>query len=213
MEIILKRRDDDGKFTSKSKRKKKTRHSSRQCRRKGLVPGVIYGKGINNFLFEIGELELNHALSVTGEHGLLSINSQEGSLNTLIKEVQRDPVTRRVLHIDLEKVEGNEEIETAVPINYVGEEYINKLDAVLQKNLDSIKVKCSPSNIPKGVNLNVGRAKPGDQFKIADVEFGNEITVVDDLNSIVASVSYDQKIITQEVVDQEVAENRAKKES
>ena len=196
-----------------NQREKKTRHSSRQCRRKGLVPGVIYGKEINNFLFEIGELELNHALSVTGEHGLLSINSQEGSLNTLIKEVQRDPVTRRVLHIDLEKVEGNEEIETAVPINYVGEEYINKLDAVLQKNLDSIKVKCSPSNIPKGVNLNVGRAKPGDQFKIADVEFGNEITVVDDLNSIVASVSYDQKIITQEVVDQEVAENRAKKES
>ncbi|HHD2771150.1 TPA: 50S ribosomal protein L25 [Clostridium perfringens] len=196
-----------------NQREKKTRHSSRQCRRKGLVPGVIYGKGINNFLFEIGELELNHALSVTGEHGLLSINSQEGSLNTFIKEVQRDPVTRRVLHIDLEKVEGNEEIETAVPINYVGEEYINKLDAVLQKNLDSIKVKCSPSNIPKGVNLNVGRAKPGDQFKIADVEFGNEITVVDDLNSIVASVSYDQKIITQEVVDQEVAENRAKKES
>ncbi|GAA0093746.1 50S ribosomal protein L25/general stress protein Ctc [Clostridium perfringens] len=196
-----------------NQREKKTRHSSRQCRRKGLVPGVIYGKGINNFLFEIGELELNHALSVTGEHGLLNINSQEGSLNTLIKEVQRDPVTRRVLHIDLEKVEGNEEIETAVPINYVGEEYINKLDAVLQKNLDSIKVKCSPSNIPKGVNLNVGRAKPGDQFKIADVEFGNEITVVDDLNSIVASVSYDQKIITQEVVDQEVAENRAKKES
>lgn len=196
-----------------NQREKKTRHSSRQCRRKGLVPGVIYGKGINNFLFEIGELELNHALSVTGEHGLLSINSQEGSLNTLIKEVQREPVTRRVLHIDLEKVEGNEEIETAVPINYVGEEYINKLDAVLQKNLDSIKVKCSPSNIPKGVNLNVGRAKPGDQFKIADVEFGNEITVVDDLNSIVASVSYDQKIITQEVVDQEVAENRAKKES
>ena len=196
-----------------NQREKKTRHSSRQCRRKGLVPGVIYGKGINNFLFEIGELELNHALSVTGEHGLLSINSQEGSLNTLIKEVQRDPVTRRVLHIDLEKVEGNEEIETAVPINYVGEEYINKLDAVLQKNLDSIKVKCSPSNIPKGVNLNVGRAKPGDQFKIADVEFGNEITVVDDLNSIVASVSYDQKIITQEVVDQEVAEKRAKKES
>lgn len=196
-----------------NQREKKTRHSSRQCRRKGLVPGVIYGKGINNFLFEIGELELNHALSVTGEHGLLSINSQEGSLNTLIKEVQRDPVTRRVLHIDLEKVEGNEEIETVVPINYVGEEYINKLDAVLQKNIDSIKVKCSPSNIPKGVNLNVGRAKPGDQFKIADVEFGNEITVVDDLNSIVASVSYDQKIITQEVVDQEVAENRAKKEN
>ena len=192
-----------------NQREKKTRHSSRQ----GLVPGVLYGKGINNFLFEIGELELNHALSVTGEHGLLNINSQEGSLNTLIKEVQRDPVTRRVLHIDLEKVEGNEEIETVVPINYVGEEYINKLDAVLQKNIDSIKVKCSPSNIPKGVNLNVGRAKPGDQFKIADVEFGNEITVVDDLNSIVASVSYDQKIITQEVVDQEVAENRAKKEN
>lgn len=196
-----------------NQREKNTRHSSRKCRRKGLVPGVIYGKGINNFLFEIGELELNHALSVTGEHGLLNINSEEGSLNTLIKEVQRDPVTRKVLHIDLEKVEGNKQIETVIPINYVGEEYINKLDAVLQKNIDSIKVKCSPSNIPKVVNLDVGRAKPGDQFKIVDVEFGSEITVIDDLNSIVASVSYDQKIITQDVVDQEVDENRAKKES
>ncbi|MGD8086553.1 50S ribosomal protein L25, partial [Bacillus safensis] len=46
-----------------NQREKKTGHSSRQCRRKGLVPGVLYGKGINNFLFEIGELELNHALS------------------------------------------------------------------------------------------------------------------------------------------------------
>lgn len=196
-----------------NQREKNTRHSSRQCRRKGLVPGILYGRGMNNFLFEIGELELNHALSVTGEHGLLSINSQEGSINTLIKEVQRDPVSRKVIHIDLEKVDEGEDIVTSVPINYIGEAYINKLDAVLQKNKDTIKVKGALGNIPKSVELNVGKAQPGDQFKVSDVEFGNEITVVDDFDSIVASVSYDQKIITQEVVDQEVAENRAKKEN
>lgn len=186
-----------------NQREKKTRHGSRQCRRKGLVPGVLYGKGINNFLFEIGELELNHALSVSGEHGLLSINSKEGSLDTLIKEVQRDPVTRKVIHIDLEKVEGKEEIETIVPINYVGEEYINKLNSVLQKNLDGIKVKCSPNNIPKGVTLDVGRGKPGDQFKISDVEFGEDISIIEDLNSIVASISHDQKIVEDENIKEE----------
>lgn len=196
-----------------NQREKNTRHSSRQCRRKGLVPGILYGRGMNNFLFEIGELELNHALSVTGEHGLLSINSQEGSINTLIKEVQRDPVSRKVIHIDLEKVHEGEDIVTSVPINYIGEAYINKLDAVLQKNKDTIRVKGELGNIPKSVELNVGKAQPGDQFKVSDVEFGSEITVVDDFDSIVASVSYDQKIITQEVVDQEVAENRAKKEN
>lgn len=196
-----------------NQREKKARHSSKQCRRKGLVPGVLYGKGMNNFLFEIGELELNHALSVTGEHGLLNINSKEGSVDTLIKEVQRDPVSRKVIHIDLERIEGNEEIVTSIPINYVGEGYINKIGAVLQKDKDSIKVKCSPSNMPKSVDLDVAMAKPGDQFKVSDVEFGSEISIVDDLDSVLASVSYEQKIVTQEVVDQEVEENRAKKEA
>ncbi len=154
------------------------------------------------------------SLTLSGDEMLLGLVS-ENRIAGLSGKINEDKEISNIVDKakKFPKVEGNEEIETAVPINYVGEEYINKLDAVLQKNLDSIKVKCSPSNIPKGVNLNVGRAKPGDQFKIADVEFGNEITVVDDLNSIVASVSYDQKIITQEVVDQEVAENRAKKES
>ena len=68
--------------------KKKDRHSSRQCRRKGLVPGVIYGKGINNFLFEIGELELNHALSVTGEHGLLRHKFTRGFFKYSYKRVK-----------------------------------------------------------------------------------------------------------------------------
>ncbi|MGG5462494.1 50S ribosomal protein L25 [Clostridium sp. B9] len=196
-----------------NQREKKTRHSSKQCRRNGLIPGVLYGKGMNNFLFEIGELELNHALSVTGEHGLLNINSTDGSVNTLIKEVQRDPVSRKVIHIDLEKIEGNEEIVTSIPINYVGEGYINKIGAVLQKDKDSIKIKCSPSNMPKSIDIDVAMAQPGDQFKVSDVEFGSEISIVDDLNSVLASVSYEQKIVTQEVVDQEVEENRAKKEA
>lgn len=195
-----------------NQREKKTRHSSKQCRRKGLIPGVLYGKGINNFLFEIGELELNHALSVNGEHGLLEINSPEGSVNTLIKEVQRDPVSRKVIHIDLEKVEENEEIVTSIPVNFVGEGFINKIGAVLQKDRDSIKVKCSPSNIPKSVEINVGDAKPGDQFKVSDVEFGSEISIVDDLNSVLASVSYEQKIVIQEDVNEEVEENKVKKE-
>lgn len=196
-----------------NQREKRTGHSSRRGRRQGVIPGVVYGKGMNNLLVEIGELELNHALAVAGEHGVLSINSQEGAINTLIKEVQRDPVSRRVVHIDLEKVNGNEEIVTTVPINYIGEAHVNNIDAILQKNKESIKIKCSPNNIPKYVELNVENAHSGDQFKVSDVEFGNEITVMDDLDSIVASVSYDQKIITQEVVDQQVEENRAKKEN
>ncbi|MDZ5252817.1 50S ribosomal protein L25 [Clostridium sp. LIBA-8841] len=196
-----------------NQREKKTGHSSRRSRRHGLIPGVVYGKGMNNLLFEIGELELNHALAVAGEHGVLNVNSQEGQMNTLIKEVQRDPVSRRVVHIDLEKVDGNEEIVTTVPINYIGEAHVNNIDAVLQKNKEGIKIKCSPNNIPKCVELNVEKAEKGDQFKVSDIECGSEITVVDDFDSVVASISYDQKIITQEVVDQQVEENRAKKEN
>ena len=78
------------------KREKKTLHEAKKERRQGLVPGIIYGKNINNIMFEIAELELNKEIFRSGEHGVLDINMDGQNHKTLIKEIQRDPVHHKI---------------------------------------------------------------------------------------------------------------------
>lgn len=176
------------------KRTKKTHHEARKTRKAGKVPGILYGKAVQNTLFEIGALELDEYIMKEGTNSIASVNIDGESHKTLIKEVQRDPMTRKIIHIDLEQIQEGEQIVASVPINFIGEEKLLKSRGVLQKQKDSIKVQCDANNLPKFVNCNIGNVEIGEVVKLSDVEFANEISVLDDLECIVATVSCEQKV-------------------
>lgn len=175
-------------------RTKQANHDAKRARRNGRVPGIIYGKDINNLLFEIGELELNSAILSQGEHGTLNVNIDGDNVNTLIKEVQRDAVTKKIIHIDLEKIEQNKAITSRVPIHFIGEELATKNGRILQKNKDGINVQCTSENLPKFFDLDISNATVGNVYKVSDIEVGEEISILDNLDSVIASIGYEQKI-------------------
>ena len=100
--------------------------SAKKCRRRGKIPGVLYGKNINNFMFEIGEMDLVDEVTANGQFGVMNVNYNGKEHKALIKEMQRDPVTNKIIHLDLEEVSAGEKVISTVPIHYIGEEYINK---------------------------------------------------------------------------------------
>lgn len=175
------------------KREKKTHHEARKTRKAGKVPGVLYGKAIENTLVEIGSLELNEYLYNQGSTGIVNVCLDGTEHKAVIKEVQRNAVTRDVIHVDFEKVEDNTTVTSNIPVNFVGEENLVKHGVVLQKQKDTVKVKCEATSIPKVINVDVTKATVGDNFKIADVEFGNEICIIDSMDSVLATVSSEQK--------------------
>ena len=170
-------------------------NSAKKSRKNGKVPGVLYGNKINNLLFEVGELELCHEIGINGEHGILEFNLDGESHRGLIKEVQRDPVTNKIIHLDLEELNGKNKVISSVPIHYVGEEYLNKKGIVLQKEKDSVKVECSIESLPKHINFNIGNGNVGSVYKFGDLEVASEISILDDLNSVIASVIYERKTV------------------
>lgn len=174
-------------------REKKTHHEARKTRRAGKVPGVLYGKDIKNTLIEIAALELNDYISKEGTNSLLEVELNGENHKALIKEIQRDAITRNIIHIDLEQVDSHKKVTTTVPVTYTGEENLTKNGIVLQKQKDSIKVKCEADDIPKVVNIDVAKAKVGKSFKISDVEFASEISIMDSLDSVLATVSYERR--------------------
>ncbi|MGL4656234.1 MAG: 50S ribosomal protein L25 [Sarcina sp.] len=188
------------------KRVKHTHHEARKTRRCGKVPGVLYGKAIENTLIEIGAIELNQYILQEGVNSVLDVNLEGKTHKTLIKEVQRDPITRKIIHVDLEEVDSHKKVTANVPVSFTGEENLIKNGVVLQKQKDNIKVKCEADCIPKTINIDVAKAKVGDNFKIADVEFGSEISIMDSLDSVIATVSFEQK--RQETVEEVETEEK-----
>lgn len=170
-------------------RVKKTAHEAKKERRNGKVPGILYGKNISNMLFEIGEMELSKELIKTGEHGIVNINIDGQEHMALIKEIQKDPVNRKFMHIDLEELTNDTVVTTDVPLLFVGEDMVRRNGGILQKERNKVKIQCKGGNIPKSINIDVSALSFGDTYRLADIEFSNEISILDDRNTVIAAVS------------------------
>jgi large subunit ribosomal protein L25 len=159
----------------------------------------------------VGELELGRELSSTGEHGILNFNFNGKEEKALLKEVQRDPVSHKVIHIDLEEIGANKEIQSEVPIQFVGEEWLNNKGAVLQKEKAVVKVSCKPDRLPRAIKMDVSKGELGSIYRLGDLEVGEELSIIDDIKTVVASIS-NEKRLTSQLSEQEM-ENRDDKDN
>lgn len=170
-------------------RVKSSRHDAGRIRRMGKVPGVLYGERVKNLLFEIGEMELSREIVRQGEHGVVDVNIDGTTHRALIKEVQKDPVTHKILHIDLEDINPDKTVQTSVPIHFINEEKVAQSGGILQKEKSSVKVQCKASELPKCINVDLRNLKFGDVLKLSNIELASEITIMEDINTVIATVT------------------------
>lgn len=167
-------------------------HSAKKLRRQGIVPGVLYGGNRQNFLFEIGEMDLNKEILNNGEFGLVNINIDGHEEKALIKEVQKNPVTHEIIHIDLESVTKDKIVNAEVPIKYCNESLVKKNGAIIQKERDTVRVKCCSENIPKYIEVDLN-ARHSRAVRINDVEFGEAVDFLESPETIIASITYSKR--------------------
>lgn len=182
-----------------NKRDESIPNNAKKIRRKGKVPGILYGKKSNELMFEVGELELCREISKNGEHGIVNFDLNGKDHKALIKDVQRDPVTHKIIHLDLEELDENKKIISTVPIYYEGEGLLNKKGMVLQKEKDSIKVECTADNLPKYIKINIDGSNNGYVYRAGDLEVASELSIIDDLNTVIAAVTYERKTVSDDM--------------
>ena len=170
-------------------------NNAKKLRKIGKVPGILYSKELNSLLFEIGELDIAKEVRRNGEHGVLNLNVDGDRVTALIKEVQRDPVTNKIIHLDLQELEHNQKIISQVPIQYIGEEFLHKKGMVLQKEKDTVKVECYADNLPKSFKINMSQDDKEAVYTVADLEIASELSIIDDLDLVIASSLYERKLI------------------
>ena len=177
------------------------KNDSHRLRFDGYVPSVIYGKDMNTLPIKVDKREVDTLLRNHGANGIIQVNIGGENHTVLIKEVQRDPVTKDIIHVDMQKVSYDQKIHVKVPIVLVGKRNVEKSGVILQQQLKHIEVECFAGSIPEKLEFNISNFSIGDTLKVADMEFSEEFSILQDPNSIIASIATAEKTVD-EVVEE-----------
>ncbi len=156
-------------------------------RRKGLIPGVMYGHGKETVSLSLDKHDLVQALS-RGER-LLELDLAGATQNVLIKQVQYDPFGQEVLHIDLARVNLDELVEVTVPIVLRGVPAGAADGGVLQQIVAQASIECMVRAIPDEIRLPVNEMKVGDVLRLRDLPLPSGAKLVGDPDIIVCTVT------------------------
>lgn len=165
---------------------------ARRLRAGGMIPGVLYGAGKSAHPFAVGERELRRVL--TGEHGLHAIldvvfDGQKTAHHAVLKDYQLDPVRPRLLHIDLHEVRLDQVIQSQVAVEPIGESPGVKEGGVLTLVLREINVEALPMEVPDRLELDISEMTIGDSLRVADLAVTEGVTLLDDPDAVVVTVT------------------------
>jgi large subunit ribosomal protein L25 len=172
-----------------AKRGEAGKGSARRTRAAGRVPGVVYGRGMEPVAISVDRREFVTALlSDSGMNTLLDIEIDGDTTLALTKELQRDPVRGTLLHADFVKVDRTVEVEVEVPVHIVGEARGAREGGVLEHPLFTVRVRALPGDVPEAVDADVSSLEIGDTLRVADLSEGRTFHILDDPETVVASV-------------------------
>jgi large subunit ribosomal protein L25 len=183
---------------------------ARRLRAGGLVPGVLYGGGRKAHPFCVSEQELRRVL--TGEHGLHAIldvvfDGQKTAHHAVLKDYQLDPIRARLLHIDLHEVRLDQPIQAQVVIELVGESEGVKEGGVLTQVAREVNVEALPMEVPDRLELDISAMTIGDSLRVADLRAPESVTLLDDVETVLATVTPPTKVeLPEELVEEEELE-------
>jgi large subunit ribosomal protein L25 len=162
--------------------------STRQLRRQGFVPAIYYGGNQAPRQLVASKRELNSLMRRLGESALFEIAMEEDVRTVILKEVQRDPVTREVIHIDLQDLAHNEKVSMNIPIRFMGADELESKGRVLQRQAETVNVEGYAHSLPSHIDVYVGDMEPGDVIKVCDLRVDGDIAILDPLDRIVVVV-------------------------
>ncbi|KAF0151271.1 MAG: 50S ribosomal protein L25P [Ignavibacteria bacterium] len=169
------------------KRTKSTKGVVNEARRNGTVPGIYYSKGAEPISLFITEGSLK-PLVYTSETHLVNLQIEDQELKSILKNIQFDPVTDRIIHCDFLGITADQEIEIDVPVALEGQAKGVKEGGVVSHSLHKIKVLCLPAYIPEHIVINISDLALGKAFYIKDLKLEN-VQILHPEEAIIVSVN------------------------
>jgi large subunit ribosomal protein L25 len=170
---------------------------ARKLRQAGQVPGIIYGHGrepqplaVNNRDFEKLLSQVNAASTV------IELNLGGTVTRTLIREIQRHPFKRALIHVDFQELVAGEKVTVEIPLRFIGTaDGVRNAGGILDQIMHEVRLRLDPSSIPDHIDVDVTELTIGHSFHIRDLKVPDGVTLLDDEDATVCVVTAPKAVI------------------
>jgi large subunit ribosomal protein L25 len=172
---------------------------ARRLRKRGLIPGILYGRGAEPHAISIPERDLRRALTGgSGMHTILDVvlDGEDGSHASILKDYQQDPLRGKLVHVDLQEVRLDVAITASVTIILVGAEDAPGVreGGALSQVAREVNVEALPMEVPEHLQLDVSGMAIGDTLRIADLDERQGVAFLDDPETVLATLTMPTRV-------------------
>ncbi|HUD21015.1 MAG TPA: 50S ribosomal protein L25 [Candidatus Saccharimonadales bacterium] len=186
----------------------------KRLRLKGLMPAVVYGHGVDKPMnLSVDQKLFQKVYKKAGTSSLVDLKiDDQKPVKVLFTEPQIHYLTSTPVHADFRAIKMSEKLETAIPINYIGESAaVVELEGNFISNKDELNVKCLPGDLIPSIEVDLSILKTfDDQIKVSDLKLPSTIEVLDDSEEVIATVAAP---ISEEELEAELAEDKTAEEA
>ena len=181
-------------------REERGKNAARRLRASGMVPAVLYGDGDGrSAALAVPDKVVDYTLQHLGDNALYDIDLGAGGSTARIVDVQRDPVSGRLIHVDFAPVNMRQRIEVTVPLHLVGEAPGAEEGGVLQQVAYEVQIETLPGDIPQELTLDVSSLGMNENLTLADLDLPDGITLISDPEEVAATVTAPTEITEEDL--------------
>jgi len=168
------------------------KNANRRLRRSGRVPGVVYGLHKRPFLVSVSPKRLGEILHLeSGRNTIFSLSlvGEDATRSAMIKDLQRDPVSEEVVHVDFIRLDLERKLTVRVPVHLAGTPTgVKNEGGVLDFIHREVVVECLPKNIPEHVDVDVSGLQINQNVAVSDIPVEDGVRIVDEPETVIAVV-------------------------
>ena len=165
--------------------------AARKLRQSGSVPAVIYGHGRAPQHLTLNTRDFEKLLSgISVSSTVIDLTVDGTSARTLIREIQRHPFKRNIVHVDFQELIAGEKITVNIPLRFVGvAEGVRNSGGILDQTMHQVHLRLDPANIPDHIDVDVTALTVGHSFHIRDLKLPEGVTILDEPGATICVVT------------------------
>lgn len=171
------------------KRENLSRSTTKQLRKDGYIPGVVYGKSQEPITVSVNNIDLIKTIRDEGRNAIISLEIEdEKPVDVMVHDYQKEIVKDDIIHVDFFAVDMAEEMDVQVPVRIEGEAIGVKEGGVLQQPVFELQVRAKPADIPEEITVDVTNLNIGDSLAVQDIEKTGSYEILDDPETTVVVI-------------------------
>lgn len=160
----------------------------RKARRDNFVPAVLYGAKVKPIHLNLANADVSQFIQRGTANMLIDLTAGAKKYTVMLKELQRHRIRGTVLHIDFYAVDLEHKLTALVPIHLVGDSPGVKAGGILQQQTREVEVRCLPTEIPQGFEVDISGLEIGDSQAVADLTIEGDFEILTAETEVVVSV-------------------------